>query len=158
MGRADWIRLPSAWRLTHEACGLDTGRQFPYHTGIMRPFALVILDLDGTILNQYKRAPISPAVQAAIAAVQAAGVPLTIGTGRTLDYLHHQFPGELNLAYPAVTTQGAVIGEPATGRNRLAFLPARTGQTIVLRRGPDASPPVQVPLQHSPFPPLPAPP
>lgn len=82
----------------------------------MRPFDLVILDLDGTILNQYKRAPISPAVQAAIRDVQAAGVPLTIGTGRTLDYLRHQFPGDLQLAYPALTTQGAVIGDPASGR------------------------------------------
>jgi Cof subfamily protein (haloacid dehalogenase superfamily) len=82
----------------------------------MRPFDLVILDLDGTILDPYKRAAISPGVQAAIAAVQAAGVPLTIGTGRTLDYLRHQFPGDLQLAYPAVTTQGAVIGDPRTGR------------------------------------------
>jgi Cof subfamily protein (haloacid dehalogenase superfamily) len=81
----------------------------------MRPFDLVILDLDGTILDPYKRATISPGVQAAIAAVQAAGVPLTIGTGRTLDYLRHQFPGDLQLAYPAVTTQGAVIGDPRTG-------------------------------------------
>jgi Cof subfamily protein (haloacid dehalogenase superfamily) len=81
----------------------------------MRPFDLVILDLDGTILDPYKRATISPAVQAAIADVQAAGVPLTIGTGRTLDYLRHQMPGDLRLAYPAVTTQGAVIGDPATG-------------------------------------------
>lgn len=81
----------------------------------MRPFDLVILDLDGTILDAYKRAAISPGVQAAIAAVQAAGVPLTIGTGRTLDYLRHQLPGDLQLAYPAVTTQGAVIGDPRTG-------------------------------------------
>jgi Cof subfamily protein (haloacid dehalogenase superfamily) len=82
----------------------------------MRPFDLVILDLDGTILDPYKRATISPGVQQAIADVQAAGVPLTIGTGRTLDYLRHQFPGDLQLAYPAVTTQGAVIGDPRTGR------------------------------------------
>lgn len=82
----------------------------------MRPFDLVILDLDGTILNQYKRAAISPAVQAAIADVQAAGVPLTIGTGRTLDYLRHQFPGDLQLAYPVLTTQGAVIGDPRSGQ------------------------------------------
>lgn len=81
----------------------------------MRPFDLVILDLDGTILDPYKRATISPGVQAAIADVQAAGVPLTIGTGRTLDYLRHQFPGDLQLAYPAVTTQGAVIGDPRNG-------------------------------------------
>jgi Cof subfamily protein (haloacid dehalogenase superfamily) len=82
----------------------------------MRPFDLVILDLDGTILDPFKRATISPGVQAAIADVQAAGVPLTIGTGRTLDYLRHQFPGDLQLAYPAVTTQGAVIGDPRNGR------------------------------------------
>lgn len=89
---------------------------FPYHTEIMRPFDLVILDLDGTILDPYKRATISPGVQAAIADVQAAGVPLTIGTGRTLDYLRHQLPGNVELKYPAVTTQGAVIGDPRTGR------------------------------------------
>ncbi len=82
----------------------------------MRPFDLVILDLDGTILDPFKRATISPAVQAAIAGVQAAGVPLTIGTGRTLDYLRHQLPGDLQLLYPAVTTQGAVIGHPSSGQ------------------------------------------
>lgn len=82
----------------------------------MRPFDLVILDLDGTILDPYKRAAISPAVEAAIADVHAAHVPLTIGTGRTLDYLRFQLPGNLHLPYPAITTQGAVIGEPASGR------------------------------------------
>jgi len=81
----------------------------------MRPFDLVILDLDGTILNPYKRATVTPAVHDAILAVQAAGVPLTIGTGRTLDYLRHQFPGELHLTYPVITTQGAVIGDPQSG-------------------------------------------
>ena len=62
----------------------------------MRSFDLVVLDLDGTILNQYRREEISPAVQAAIAAVQARGVAVTIGTGRTLDYLRHHLPGALS--------------------------------------------------------------
>lgn len=82
----------------------------------MHPVDLVILDLDGTILDPYKRATISDGVQAAIAAVQAAGVPVTIGTGRTLDYLRHHFPGQLNLTHPVITTQGAVIGDPVTGK------------------------------------------
>jgi Cof subfamily protein (haloacid dehalogenase superfamily) len=82
----------------------------------MRPFDLVILDLDGTILDPYKRATISDVVQETIAAVQAAGVPVTIGTGRTLDYLRHHFPGQLNLTHPVITTQGAVIGDPQTGQ------------------------------------------
>lgn len=82
----------------------------------MRPFDLVILDLDGTILDPFKRATISDGVQAAIADVQAAGIPVTIGTGRTLDYLRHQFPGQLHLNHPVITTQGAVIGDPQSGR------------------------------------------
>ena len=49
------------------------------------PFDLVILDLDGTILDLYRAEQVSAAVQTAIAEVQAAGVPVTIGTGRTLD-------------------------------------------------------------------------
>jgi Cof subfamily protein (haloacid dehalogenase superfamily) len=79
-----------------------------------RPFDLVILDLDGTILDLYRHTPISPAVLDAIAAVQAAGVPVTIATGRTLDYVRaHIAP--LGVTTPVVTTQGAVIGDPLTG-------------------------------------------
>lgn len=81
----------------------------------MRPFDLVVLDLDGTILNPFKREAISPLVHDTIAAVQAAGVPVTIGTGRTLDYIRHQLPGDFGLTTPVIATQGAVIGDPATG-------------------------------------------
>jgi Cof subfamily protein (haloacid dehalogenase superfamily) len=80
-----------------------------------QPFDLVILDLDGTILDLYRAELISPGVRAAIGAVQAAGIPVTIGTGRTLDYLHKHLAGQLHLPTPAVTTQGAVIGEPQSG-------------------------------------------
>jgi Cof subfamily protein (haloacid dehalogenase superfamily) len=80
-----------------------------------RPFDLVVLDLDGTILDLYHHAPISQAVIAAIAAVQAAGIPVTIATGRTLDYVRQHIV-DLTLTAPVVTTQGAVVGDPVTGK------------------------------------------
>lgn len=78
------------------------------------PFDLVVLDLDGTILDLYHHSEITPRVQATIAQVQAAGIPVTIGTGRTLDYVRN-FIGPLHITTPVVTTQGAVIGDPVTG-------------------------------------------
>jgi len=81
----------------------------------MRPFDLVILDLDGTIINAYQRLPISKTVHDVIEAVQATGVIVTIGTGRTLDYIRHSLHGNLQLTHPVLTTQGAVIGDPVTG-------------------------------------------
>lgn len=81
----------------------------------MRPFDLVVLDLDGTIINAYERQLISQRVHDTIAAVQVAGVPVTIGSGRTLDYIRHHLPGDLRLAHPVIATQGAVIGDPTTG-------------------------------------------
>lgn len=80
------------------------------------PFDLVILDLDGTILHLYRREQISPAVRAAIAAVQTAGIPVTIGTGRTLDYVRTHLAGPLRLKTPIVSTQGAVVGDPVSGQ------------------------------------------
>jgi Cof subfamily protein (haloacid dehalogenase superfamily) len=83
---------------------------------MQRPFDLVILDLDGTILNLYRSEQISPTVRATIAAVQAAGVPVTIGTGRTLDYIRTNLATLLQLTTPVVSTQGAVVGDPVTGQ------------------------------------------
>lgn len=80
-----------------------------------RPFDLVILDLDGTIIDLYHHKPISPAVCAAIAEVQAAGVPVTIATGRTLDYVRRHV-AHLGITTPVVTAQGAVIGDPVSGK------------------------------------------
>ncbi len=79
-----------------------------------RAFDLVVLDLDGTILDLYHHKEISPVVKAAIDKVQAAGIPVTIGTGRTLDYVRAH-TGPLGITTPVVTTQGAVIGDPVTG-------------------------------------------
>jgi hypothetical protein len=83
---------------------------------MQRPFDLVILDLDGTILHLYRSEPISPAVRATVAAVQRAGIPVTIGTGRTFDYVRTHYAELLQLRTPFITTQGAVIGDPVTGR------------------------------------------
>jgi len=81
---------------------------------VNRPFDLVILDLDGTILDPYKSADFTPAVMEAVAAVQASGIPVTIGTGRTFDFVRH-YAKILNVTMPVVTTQGAVVGNPVTG-------------------------------------------
>lgn len=82
--------------------------------GMTRPFDLVVLDLDGTILDLYRHAPISARVAETLAAVQAAGIPVTIATGRTLDYVREHI-ARLGMVTPVVTTQGAVIGDPVTG-------------------------------------------
>lgn len=79
-----------------------------------RPFDLVVLDLDGTILDLYRHSPISDAVASTIASVQAAGIPVTIATGRTLDYVRQHIT-QLGITTPVVTTQGAVVGDPVTG-------------------------------------------
>lgn len=79
-----------------------------------RPFDLVALDLDGTILDLYHHRPISDAVAAAIDAVQSAGIPVTIATGRTLDYVREHI-AHLGITTPVVTTQGAIIGDPVSG-------------------------------------------
>jgi Cof subfamily protein (haloacid dehalogenase superfamily) len=74
-----------------------------------------VLDLDGTILDLYRHTPVSPAVITAIAAVQAAGIPVTIATGRTLDYVRQHIT-HLGIVTPVVTAQGAVVGDPLTGQ------------------------------------------
>jgi Cof subfamily protein (haloacid dehalogenase superfamily) len=118
-------------------------RTTDYAKPMSHPFDLVILDLDGTILDLYRAEAVSPAVRAAIAAVQDLGIPVTVGTGRTLAYLRQHLAHLLDLRTPAVTTQGAVIGEPQSGRilhevtmplaaaRRLAEWVEREGETTV---------------------------
>lgn len=79
-----------------------------------KPFDLVVLDLDGTILHPYQATEITPRVIDAIARVQAAGVPVTIGTGRTLAYVREHI-NHLGVTLPVITTQGALIGDPVSG-------------------------------------------
>ena len=76
-------------------------------------FDLVVLDLDGTILNPQRATRFSPAVCAAIADLHEAGIKVTIGTGRTLD-LMQGYAQELGITLPVITTQGAIVADPIT--------------------------------------------
>ena len=75
---------------------------------------LVVLDMDGTIYGRQHAGGFSPRVRRAIAAVQAAGVPVTIATGRIFDFVRSVAP-ELGITLPVITAQGAVIGDPVSG-------------------------------------------
>jgi Cof subfamily protein (haloacid dehalogenase superfamily) len=91
-------------------------RRSPLATPMHPPFDLIILDLDGTVLDLYRREQVSPVVRTAIEAVQQTGIPVTVATGRTLDYVRTHVAGPLGLQRPVVTAQGAVVGDPVTGR------------------------------------------
>lgn len=75
---------------------------------------LVVLDMDGTIYGRQFQGGISPRVRRAIAAVQETGTPVTIATGRILDFVRSVAP-ELGITLPVITAQGAVIGDPVSG-------------------------------------------
>ena len=75
---------------------------------------LVVLDMDGTIYGRRFPGGISPRVRRAIAAVQDAGTPVTIATGRIFDFVRTVAPG-LGITLPVITAQGAVIGDPVSG-------------------------------------------
>lgn len=80
----------------------------------MRPFDLVVLDLDGTLLDPDREAPIRPAVRQAIARVLQLGVGITLASGRTWEYSRHRI-AELGLNLPVVAGQGATLAA-ADGR------------------------------------------
>ncbi len=68
------------------------------------PYRLLALDLDGTLLDQ--RLEFSPAVRAAVAAALAAGVQVTLATGR-MRRTTQPFADQLNLELPLICYQGA---------------------------------------------------
>lgn len=74
---------------------------------------LVVLDMDGTIYGQFAGG-FSPRVRRAIAAVQQAGTPVTIATGRIFDFVRAVAP-DLGITLPVITAQGALIADPVTG-------------------------------------------
>lgn len=94
-------------------------------------FDLIILDLDGTVLDLYRSEGVSPLVREAIAAVQQRGIPVTVATGRTLDYVRAHVASPLGLRRPVVTAQGAVVGDPLTGQVlRAATLAPATARRV----------------------------
>lgn len=101
----------------------------------MRPhprWDLVVLDLDGTIFDPAARPTLSPRTCAAIAQVQARGVPVTLATGRTLEFAA-PLGRQLGLHLPAVTAQGAVVGCMETGRIFFEALMSQETSAEILR-------------------------
>ncbi len=90
----------------------------------LRPFDLVILDVDGTIYEpptdgsshdaSGRHLGFDSEIVETIAAIHALGIPVTIASGRTLEFIHvNLFP--MGITKPVVSTQGAIVGDPATG-------------------------------------------
>lgn len=67
---------------------------------------LLVIDIDGTLLNPQRQ--ITPQTQAAIQAAQAAGVIVTLATGRGY-HNSFQIANELGIAIPVITYDGALI-------------------------------------------------
>ncbi|MBI3929065.1 MAG: HAD family phosphatase [Armatimonadetes bacterium] len=76
------------------------------------PFDLVILDLDGTVIDPHAEMPIRPAVIDAVRRVRSAGIRVTLATGRTLEYAAARALA-LGIDEILVTSQGAVLGRPS---------------------------------------------
>lgn len=81
---------------------------------MQRRIDLVVLDMDGTIYGRQFAGGFSARVRRAIAAVQDAGTPVTIATGRIFDFVRAVAP-DLGVSLPVITAQGAVIGDPISG-------------------------------------------
>ncbi|WP_448380532.1 Cof-type HAD-IIB family hydrolase [Gloeomargarita sp.] len=77
-----------------------------------RDVRLLVLDLDGTVVGEENR--ITPAVKAAVQAVQQRGIHVAIATGRMYRSAL-RFYRELNLTLPLLSYQGAWIQDPHTG-------------------------------------------
>ena len=92
-------------------------------------YRLLMLDIDGTLLNE--QGQITPRTRRAVAAAQAAGVVVALATARR--YLSaSQFATELGLAAPVVSYDGALIRlHPSGERWHSDPLPAVVGQAAV---------------------------
>lgn len=73
------------------------------------PYHLLALDLDGTVLHE--DLTITPAVRSGIAAAQAAGVVVTLATGRGFEPVA-DLARELAISAPLICFQGALIQYP----------------------------------------------
>lgn len=74
----------------------------------MPAVSLVVLDLDGTLLDPDREAPIRPAVREAVRRTLERGVGVTLATGRTWEYAQHRC-AELGLTLPIVAGQGSSL-------------------------------------------------
>jgi Cof subfamily protein (haloacid dehalogenase superfamily) len=93
------------------------------------PYRLLLLDIDGTLLNE--QGQITPRTRRAVAAAQAAGVVVALATARR-HYSATQFAADLGLHGPVVSYDGALIRQHPSGEHWHSDpLPAVTGQAAV---------------------------
>ena len=76
-------------------------------------FKLIVLDLDGTLLDGQSR--VSPRTRATLERAHAAGVAVAVATGRSYPLIRH-FCGDLPLSGPQITYNGAIVVDPVTDR------------------------------------------
>lgn len=96
----------------------------------------MVLDLDGTVLDPHSPAPISAGVVEAIQSVQSRGVGVTLATGRTLEYVRVR-AAVLDLKLPVITSQGAVLADPVSGRVlHETLVPEASAQCLAGYEGP----------------------
>lgn len=77
--------------------------------------SLVALDLDGTVMDPYGKAPISQRCLNAVARLQHAGLPVTFVTGRTEDYAL-PIAEAFGITTPLVTYNGGRLYSPRERR------------------------------------------
>ncbi len=111
-----------------------------------RPYDLVVIDIDGTLVTSRNRIPASvgPLIQQA----QARGIKVTLATGRPRLTLRPVFT-ELGLTLPYISSGGAFIFDPATQQElyrcalrgeqvALCVELARAAQAAIISQTPDA--------------------
>ena len=82
-------------------------------------YRLLVLDVDGTLLDPEKR--VRPAVRRAVADLAASGFPVTFATGRMYEAVA-EWVEELGLTTPMICNNGADLIAPGTGE-RLLHVP-----------------------------------
>ncbi|HEY7350043.1 MAG TPA: Cof-type HAD-IIB family hydrolase [Ktedonobacterales bacterium] len=93
------------------------------------PYQLLMLDIDGTLLNE--QGQITPRTRQAIAAAQAAGVLIVLATARRY-FSAARFAADLGLTGPIASYDGALIRvHPSGERWHSDPLPAVVGQAAV---------------------------
>jgi len=75
-------------------------------------YRLLVLDLDGTVMGEDTR--IRPAVREAVRRAQAAGVAVTLATGRAFESTL-PFARQLDITAPLICYQGGLIQSPVDG-------------------------------------------
>lgn len=81
-----------------------------------RELGLVALDLDGTLMCPFGQTPLTERRLAAVATLQAAGVPVTFVTGRTEDYAR-PIAEKFGVTAPLVTYNGGRLYCPVEKRS-----------------------------------------